>query len=184
MLKEGRRQFKTIDFPGIPEKKVALRVLSEKQIEEARIEAWAFVKDKFGLDPEALRGSLHYDRELWSRMLSKALLVAEGVEDLQTPFCNDVDDLKDNLTADERKALAQELADFTSEVNPNLDTEDGLAVANALVEEAKKKELSRVGLEMLLGNMPPATLRRSFIILVSQYHDLRKAKSSRSSSKD
>jgi len=184
ILKRGRRQYKTIEFPGIPETKIAMRILTEKQIEESRIEAWGFVKRNFELDPEALRGSLHYDRELSSQMLFRALLVADGVEDLQTPFYNDANDLKENLTADERRFLSRALADFTSEADPNLDTEEGLAVATALVEEAKKKGLSRVGLEMLLSSMPPDTLRRSFSIMVSQYHALRTARSSPSSSKD
>lgn len=184
LIKRGRNQFRTVDFPGVPDKKVALRVLTEKQLDECRVEAWNWVKENFNLDPEALRGSLHYDRELYSRMLAKSLLVADGVEDLQTPLATDVENLKDQLTPGERKALVQELADFTAEVDPNLDTAEGTAAAVALVEEAKKKGLSRAALELLLKDLPPAIVRRSFITLVEQYQNLRKAKSSPSSSKD
>ena len=182
-IKAGRKQLKKLDFPGMEGVQVALRVLTEAELDECRIESWKWVKEKFDLAPDSIRGHEHYNRELWSQMLFRALIVADGAEELPTPLAVDVENLKEKLTPDERKTLIQELADFTAEVNPRLETEEGKRLVAAVVEEAKKKETTRTALELLLEDLPPVTVRRCFISMASQYQALRKARSSHSSSR-
>lgn len=160
-IQRGRRAFEIIDFPGREDVQVALRVLTEYEIDLCRIEAWKYVRKEFELDPEKFHGMLHYEREHQTRMLQRAMFIAEDYEKLQTPFANDVEDLKKHITADQRKALALKLADFTSECDPDIDTEKGRLAAEALISELKKKAQTDTAIDMLLRATPPATLRLS-----------------------
>lgn len=180
-LKSGKRPVKIIDWPGT-DKKVGIRVPTEIDYEQAKLGAWELLASK-GIDPDKRRGSILYDNEVLTRVLCTALIDPDSGP-VQAPFCSDLKELKALLSSSERSMLARELADFTSETDPNLDTEEGLVAALEIVEEIQKKGQSRAAMELLLNATAPRMLRRCMRIMAEELARFRAEKSSPSSSKE
>lgn len=180
-LKSGARPTKIIKWPGT-DVDVALRVPTELEYERARYEAWAVLEKSSpkGIDPDKMRGGILYESEVISRALFAAL-VDPASGPIQAPFCASLEDLKKNSTPQERALLIRELADFTNETDPDLDTEAGIESANAIADEIEKKRLGRAAMELLLNATPPRTLRRCIITMAERLRTLLEAKSGPSS---
>lgn len=176
-LKAGKRPVKYLDYPGVEGGRIGIRLPTEADHEAAKLAAWQFLVLDMKVDPDKVRGSAHYGREVYNQLLARILFDPES-GDLQVPICDNAQDLKANMTAEERSILIQEMADFMSEADPDLDTPEGQAAATALCQEVEKKGVTRAALTALLRDTPPAILRRCVITLGSRLRACREAKSS------
>lgn len=175
-LSAGRRPVRTIPFPGTDEM-VGLRLPTEADWDNARLSAMAFMADH-GVNTGEGAGPGLYQREVLTRLLASCLVYPDA-DDLVTPYCNGVDDLKAGVTNSERDILTRELLDFADEQNPDLDTEDGMSSAMSLLAELEKKAVSRAAITVALRNTRPSMLRTLLLGMV-----LRSASSADSKSSD
>jgi len=179
-LTAGKRPGKVIDFPGRPGVQVGIQVPVEFDYDEARLGAWKHLKGN-GVDPDSSRAAEMYRKELFARALASSLYTAESHENkIRVPLCSGVQDLKRHITPDEQKVLLRELADFTNEMDPDLDSVKGQQAAAKLLEEVLKKAGKRAALVPLLNGMPPSVVRRCLISLVEQHASLLEERSSSS----
>lgn len=180
-LKSGKRPLKVVKWPGT-DTDVGIRVPTEAEWERARFDAWKTLEaaSPRGIDPDRARGGVLFTREATTRALFYAL-IDPASPTVQAPFCASIEDLKAHATAEDLAILFRELADFTNEMDPDLDTEEGRIAAQELFDEIEKKRMGRADMELLLNGTRPRTLRLCLISMAARLWTLLEAKSSPSS---
>jgi len=164
-LKAGRRPVHRIEFPGT-DQEVGLRLPTEADWEKARLAALKFLQAQ-GVNPDEGAGSTLYERDVLTRVLASCLIIPTD-SNVQPPFCDGVEDLKRHTTTSERQTLIRELLDFTSEMDPDIDTPEGILAAGQLLEELEKKAPSEAAIRHVLRATEPAMLRRLLLSMVVQ----------------
>ncbi|MFA6688871.1 MAG: hypothetical protein WCS18_05265 [Sphaerochaetaceae bacterium] len=105
---------KTIQWPGYPDVRVTLRLLSASETREARLknqEEW----DKAKVEVTALNITDFKAQEA-AHGLVKAILLEDG----SAPVFRGVEQLRASVSDDELTALAQEYSNFADECDPSL----------------------------------------------------------------
>jgi len=167
-MRAGKRPIRVVSWPGDPDLKVGLRIPSDYDMQQARLDAWGYVVNVKKVDPETKRGASMLDDEIFARVLAAALVMPEGDGATDILMCDDADDLRQNTTPKEREALLRELAEFSNEMDPDLNTAEGAKRAADLIEGLEKKVGSRAALMSTLRGIPPTVLRSCIISLVER----------------
>jgi hypothetical protein len=156
-LKLGSDNIKLVDFPNINNQKIALRILSQKEIQEASFATERhFKSEKIELN---MVTASDYDTEKSVQMLFRAL---RDPEKLQESISATITEFRSLLTRQEISALADEYLAFESECSPSLDTLSGDEF-DKLVSDLKKKP------EQTIGNITSLQmLRRLLLTMVKQ----------------
>lgn len=87
----GRRAISKYPFPGVDGQRVGVRMLRDEEVDEARVEAQHFLKEKgviVEIDPE------FFDREIQRRLVARAFVDAESDADFAAPFFESVADVR------------------------------------------------------------------------------------------
>ncbi len=162
-MRSGKRPIRIVQWPGDPSQKVGLRIPSDFDMQQARLDAWGYVVNKKGVNPESKRGSAMLDDEIFARVLAASLVMPDQDAGSDVLMCDDVDDLRQHTSPKEREILIRELAEFSNEMDPDLDTEEGAKRAAKLLEEVLKKAGSRAALLDTLKGTPSSMLRNCII---------------------
>jgi hypothetical protein len=167
-LLSGRRKIGRFPFPGLVGVECGVRLLSDREIDDARAEAAMYIEARwkrtgFGaeaavrIDPESL------EREHIRQVLVRALVDPDSDVDKPAMFFASVEKVRD-LDSTVVQALWEQYEDWHNAIDPRLSlSEDEVRE----LAEALKKEPNE---PVLLAHYPPATLRsllRSMASLLS-----------------
>jgi hypothetical protein len=140
-LMRGRREVNSRIFQlpavGIPAR---IYVLSQTEVVQCRSQAYHFLNDGMGLDPNALVNRDAYADEVTLQILARAL---RDPDDIGKPLAESVADLRDNTTSDERAAIFDLYVELQREVDPAR-AEMTEADALEILEHVKKKDSTRL----------------------------------------
>jgi hypothetical protein len=154
-LKAGRRNIKTIKFPGTDDDLI-LRVLSNAEIQEAVFAA----ERRFKAEDIPILDSTRdvYNDERTTQILFRAL---RNPKDAKKALFSSDDELRALLTRDEKEILSQEYEAFQSECAPHPETMSDEEFDN-LWEALKKSP------ETALNFLSSGTLKRLLLYLASR----------------
>jgi hypothetical protein len=168
-LKAGKDNLKIVKFPGT-DHKVAIRVLSNKEIQEAEFAtAQLFKKEGIEYGPAVVEV---YEKEKTLRLLHSAL---RDPEDPSTPFAANVEELRALTTAAEKEALVDEYMNHQEECAPDLDEMSGEEFSELLDKVKKRPEETALNISSI------DLLRRLVVSMASHVSSLQKASGSTSS---
>ena len=155
----GRKHYEIIDFPGKDvDMKVAVKVLSQKEIEDCYLFADITYRKKLPDDQE-FRGTPSYSRELERQILFRAIIQVpyineETQESVMKSFFPNSDIIGNLLSIDDIVTLMSYYNDTQEKFSPasSIKSEDDF---NTIIDECKKKSirglsLSTYELEMLV----------------------------------
>jgi hypothetical protein len=114
-IKAGKRNIKIIDYPGVEGQQVALRVLSNQEIQDAVFSAEQLFKEQ-GFDVSRTNQDA-YDDERSTQILARALREAENPN---KPFAASAKELRGLLEKEEKELLLQEYTDFEQACSPRI----------------------------------------------------------------
>lgn len=134
-LRAPRKQYLERHWPGEPELRFKMAVLSCSDIASARAAAFAYLKVDLGLEPDSTLNLDLYQDEVVTQILFRA---CRDPENPSEPFASDAADLRDSSTADERTALWDEYNDWRSSIDPAPDEIPPEVLAE--MEDAVKKK--------------------------------------------
>ncbi|MBW2264097.1 MAG: hypothetical protein JRG91_19205, partial [Deltaproteobacteria bacterium] len=166
-MRAGKRPLKTVTWPGDDSTKVGLRIPSDYIMQQSRLDAWAYVVIEKGIKTDGKKDSAMgkrlnalLDDDVFARVLSQSLVMPDQSGATDTLMAEDVQDLRENTTAKEREILMRELAEFSNEMDPDLNSVKGAQVAELLVGEVLKKAGQRAALTDLLKGTPSSIAQR------------------------
>ncbi len=114
-IKAGKRNVKVLDYPGVEGLQVALRVLSNQEIQDAILAAEQLFKER-GLEiTDSNRDA--YSDERATQVLARALREPENPN---KPFAASAKELRGLLEKEEKDLLLQEYYDFEQAVSPRI----------------------------------------------------------------
>jgi hypothetical protein len=87
----GRRGFGRYDFPGIEDAKCGIRLLLDEELDEGRIEAVAYCKER---KADLTWDAEFFDRELKRQAIFRAYVDPDSDPDLPEKFFEDIDDIR------------------------------------------------------------------------------------------
>ena len=147
LMRRGKREVRDATWPGthLP---VKLVVLSCSEVQECHAEAIArFERLRIPLDVYSVQ---LFQDELLTQVLFRG---CRDPEDIDQPFAESADDLRDNTTVDERAAVYDVYRDFQASVDPapgEMDQE----LLETILDLVKKKDgarLKAIGLSGLVS---------------------------------
>lgn len=161
-----RREPYFTHFPGDPDLKIAFVHLTQSQVQESTSAALKRFRD-LDIPVESLEFRDEFAGECVVQLLLRAM---RDAEDLERPIAISADDIRDNITVNERDCLADMYAEFENEENPR----EGLEPAelDEMMDLVKKKE------HLLLSLYGSFKLSSLAISMASQPSILAQSKSS------
>jgi hypothetical protein len=184
-MRAGKRPIKVVPFPGDTEQKVGLRLPSDFDKEQARLEAYRYLASKgvdLGgpMDDQPRLGAVLLNEERLARLLASCLVTEDSAlpEAPLTMLCEGVADMRAHITDKQKDALLHELGDFMAECDPDPDTRAGALRAAEILGELEKKAGSRAALLDSLRGLSPDMLRDCLISMVERLATSASAKSS------
>ncbi len=155
-LKAGKRNVRIIDFPGAADARVALRVLSTQELQDAAIATEELFKAR---GVEIGVGVIDaYQGERSTQILFRAL---RDPDDPNKPFAATVDELRGQLMRGEMDALEAAYSDFQAECSPDM-AEMSAADFEKIWDELKKSPRAH------MSGLSSATLRGLITFLASR----------------
>lgn len=156
-LLAGRRKIGRSPFPGLEGIECGVRLLSDREIDEARADAATYIEARwkragFGaeqavrIDPDSL------EREHMRQVLVRAIVDPDSDVDKPAPFFPSVEKVRD-LDSTVVQALWEAYEDWHNAIDPRSSLNDD--EVRELAEALKKEP----GTPVLLAHYPPATLR-------------------------
>lgn len=133
-MRIGRRQFKTVGWPGSSDLGCKLQVITCSETQECYAAAVARFK-QLELPLNEYTAEQFAD-EIVTQLLTRACRDAENPD---RPFAIDADDLRDNTTVDERAAMMIRYRDFAREIDPD-PTEMSAEDVRDILDAIKKKD--------------------------------------------
>jgi len=154
-LKAGKKNIKVLKFPGT-EEDVGLQLLSNHDLQESVFAAENYFK-KAGI--EIVSTVLDsYEDERTTQLLFRAL---KDPARPQNPFAATVDELRRNLTKEEKEILTDEYLQFERECSPNFRQMSDEEFETLWVDLKKNPKA-------ILSSLPSIMLRRLLLYLASQ----------------
>lgn len=139
-MRQGKRVFRDAQWPGDPDLKVKLAVLSCTEVQECHAQAVHRLQKELGLEPGATINLPHLQDETLTQILARA---CRDAEDPSKPLASDPSDLRDSSTVDERFAMYDAYVQFQNEIDPAPET---MSVELRQEIEALVKKKDRAGL--------------------------------------
>jgi hypothetical protein len=133
-LKQGKNNHKIVNFPGT-EERVALAILTSLEIQEARLKAQDYIKEK-GIEDEDLK-----ELEIQKRIVYKAL---RDKDDIKKALASNFEEFENTLDNPEIQYLFVEYTLLTQETSPFLNavSEENFELLKKTLEKIKWNDLN------------------------------------------
>lgn len=163
---QGRRAIGRIPFPGVPGLEAGVRLLSDREIDDARADAMLYlqmrckprgfsVEDFVRIDPDSL------EREHERQVIVRAIVDPDSDPEKPTPYFASVEKVRD-LDSLVIQRLWEHYTDWHDAVDPRVGLDEGQI--DDLIDAIKKEP----GEPVILAHLEHVTLRRLLRSLASR----------------